>query len=274
MKRQVVAAVAALFTCSALLTASAFAMEEGKALELYTGQSVQASEASSQSTYESLKAQYLEQGVRDTIEQISEPDSLTVLVNKQYQLSPDYQPQDLRWRDNHRIRSEAATQLERLNQDMLDQIGQQVYIVSGYRSYNTQIRTFNYWVGQDGLETANFVSARPGHSEHQTGLAVDVFQRPGYVGSFTGMNFEQTEQYAWLLNHAHEYGFILRYGEDETDVTGYRYEPWHWRYVGVDVATQMYDDGIKAFEVWHWRQAQSEQPDFSDPALENIDAGT
>jgi len=122
--------------------------------------------------------------------------------------------------------------------------GQALAVTSSYRSYATQVTTYNYWVSISGKDGADTYSARPGYSEHQTGLALDVQTADGRSLS----NFAGTSQYQWLQAHAHEYGFIQRYVAGYESVTGYSAEEWHYRYVGVDVATDMRTKGIKTLE--------------------------
>ena len=108
-------------------------------------------------------------------------------------------------------------------------------IVSGFRSYSTQVATYNYWVSLDGVELADTYSARAGHSEHQSGLALDI-------GSIDD-SFGESKEGIWLTNNASKYGFILRYPKDKSNETGYKYEPWHFRYVGKDLASKLYNNG-------------------------------
>lgn len=115
--------------------------------------------------------------------------------------------------------------------------GLNIYISSGYRSYETQYAI--YWREYDayGFDYVEGSTARPGHSEHQTGLAFDL-------NTITD-DFKDTAEGIWCAEHAHEYGFILRYLEGETDVTGYMYEPWHFRYIGdVELCTDIYESGL------------------------------
>lgn len=116
--------------------------------------------------------------------------------------------------------------------------GLKVVANSTYRSYEDQEKTYNSIKGSKGLEYADKVAARPGHSEHETGLAIDISTLKNDI------DFEETEEFKWLQEHAHEYGFILRYPKDKEYLTGYDYESWHYRYVGVDVATKIKNENI------------------------------
>ncbi len=109
-------------------------------------------------------------------------------------------------------------------------------IISGFRSYAKQENTFNYWVSIDGYDRAATYSAKPGHSEHQTGLAMDI--------TSLNQSYGDTAEGKWLAAHCHEYGFIIRYPKGKTDITGYIYEPWHVRYLGESTAKLVHDSGL------------------------------
>lgn len=117
-----------------------------------------------------------------------------------------------------------------------------VYIrnLSAYRSYSRQSTIYNNYKNEHGLEWTDKWSARAGHSEHQTGLALDVTKK----GMSTFNGFEDTKEFTWISNNAHKFGFILRYPENKSHITGYSYEPWHYRYVGVDASTYIYENNI------------------------------
>lgn len=111
-----------------------------------------------------------------------------------------------------------------------------IYCSSGFRSYESQQYIYNNYVAMDGQAKADTYSARPGHSEHQTGLAIDCNI---IDDSFTG-----TPEAIWLENNCHKYGFIVRYPKGKEHITGYKYEPWHIRYIGVEKATAVYNSGL------------------------------
>ncbi len=113
--------------------------------------------------------------------------------------------------------------------------GLNIEIISGFRSYNKQNTLYNNYVARDGKVAADRYSARPGHSEHQTGMAVDI--------NSLYTSFENTAEGKWLSNNSYQYGFILRYPKDGESITGYMYEPWHFRYVGKELATKLYNNG-------------------------------
>ena len=114
--------------------------------------------------------------------------------------------------------------------------GLSIFIASGFRSYGSQTAIYWGYVAKRGMETADTFSARPGHSEHQTGLAMDLNSISDYFG--------ETAEGRWLAQHAHEYGFILRYPRGKSDITGYKYEPWHFRYIGKEMAAEVYESGL------------------------------
>ena len=114
--------------------------------------------------------------------------------------------------------------------------GLSLRVLSAYRTEDYQRNLYNNKVRTTGKINADNYSARPGSSEHQTGLAVDVCSTSG--------TFEYTAEFRWMQKHAHEYGFILRYPKGKEWITGYSYEPWHYRYVGADVATKIFEEGI------------------------------
>lgn len=176
--------------------------------------------------------------------------SLTVLVNKQNSLSEDYAPEDLvtinvptilENPEVNQLRKEAADALYAMFEEAKTE---DVYLHarSGYRSYNTQVHLFNNYVKNYGEEAAMKFSARPGHSEHQTGLVMDVSSQS--VDYKLTREFGETKEGIWLKENAHKFGFIIRYPEGKEEITGYIYEPWHIRYLGVDVATAVYESGL------------------------------
>ena len=114
--------------------------------------------------------------------------------------------------------------------------GYDMSIVSGFRSYEKQRQTFAYWASIDGEEVADTYSAQPGHSEHQTGLAMDI--------SSLSQSYGETPEGKWLAAHCWEYGFLLRYPKGSEPITGYIYEPWHVRYLGTSTAKLLHDSGL------------------------------
>ncbi|MFC0581906.1 M15 family metallopeptidase [Micrococcoides hystricis] len=174
---------------------------------------------------------------------------LEVLVNKRVPLQPaDYAPADLVAIGNgQQLRSAAAGAYQQLV-SAASAAGYQLSPSSAYRSYATQVETHNHWKNQYGAEYAEKISARPGHSEHQTGLAVDVMPASGQCR--LEQCFGQLPEGKWVAANAHRYGFIIRYPQGQDSVTGYSYEPWHLRYVGVETATAIKNSG-KTMEAYY-----------------------
>lgn len=177
---------------------------------------------------------------------ITTASSLTVVVTKRRPLDPlDYEPTNLvslgaiPGGAGAELRAEAADALARMYADAAD-AGAGFRVSSGYRSYAEQRAQYGQYVAQYGRAYADRISARPGHSEHQTGLTVDLHVTEDDRGSAV---FAQTAAGRWIAEHAHEYGFVESYPQGKESVTGYRWEPWHLRYVGVDVAAAMRDSG-------------------------------
>lgn len=181
---------------------------------------------------------------------VTNPDSIYVVVNKERFFPEGYEPTDLvepqvkfsfdEPHEKRQMRKEAATALEELFQ-LAEDDGITLNAVSGYRSAQRQTSLYNNYVQTKGEEYANKVSAKPGTSEHQSGLTIDV-SSPS-VGNQLEQVFGESEEGKWLAAHAHEAGFIIRYPEDGESITGYIYEPWHIRYVGKEAAAAIYEQG-------------------------------
>jgi zinc D-Ala-D-Ala carboxypeptidase len=187
---------------------------------------------------------------------VTDPTSILVLVNKTHRLPDGYRPPDLvepnvpfpfkEKLEKRLLRKVAADALEKMF-TAANSSGLHLYAQSGFRSYERQKAIFTSNTKRYGsADKANQVSAFPGESEHQTGLTMDV--------TCPKVNFDLIEPFGttaegrWLKEHAHEYGFIIRYPADKVAITGYTYEPWHIRYVGVNVATDIYNRGISLEE--------------------------
>lgn len=193
----------------------------------------------------------VDEGVQlDLEEDILNPESLAVLVNKSYYLTAEDAPTDL-------VLVEVKTVLESVEirqmrqvaadalKDMFDAAeadGIILHARSGYRSYQTQTQLFNNYVENNGEEAANRYSARPGQSEHQTGLSMDVTSESANYQLTEA--FGETEEGIWVKENADQFGFIIRYPEGKEDITGYIFEPWHLRYLGEDLAKDVYESGL------------------------------
>lgn len=182
----------------------------------------------------------MDQDFYSLIWEVADPASLTVLVNKHYTLPAGYVPELEavgKGYGSGSLRPEAA-QAFRAMADGARADGVSLRSVSAYRSYKTQQGTYGRYLKLYKQSTVDTFSARPGHSEHQTGLALDI-----NVAS-TKAHFENTAAFAWLKEHCAEYGFILRYDKGKEAITGYRFEPWHYRYVGVETAKAVMEQGL------------------------------
>lgn len=180
---------------------------------------------------------------------IQNPLNVLALVNKQYSLPDVYHPEDLT-RPNvpfsfgdidiekSYMRKEAADHLE-LMFEAAEKEGIEIFAVSGYRSYDRQTDVFQAKANEVGQAAAAVVVAVPGYSEHQTGLAMDISSRSVRLELIE--KFGETNEGKWLADNAHKFGFILRYPEGKDSITGYQYEPWHFRYVGVEAASLIFE---------------------------------
>jgi D-alanyl-D-alanine carboxypeptidase len=196
----------------------------------------------------------VDKGFYNDVTVVKDPDNICVLVNKNFALPSKYEPADLVSISGYRLRAEAAEHFLQMRADM-NSLGYKIHIMAAYRTYTTQAARHSNAVRSFGLASADRQFARAGHSEHQTGLAVDIVQRTN-IQFMTQAQFEKTKEFAWLTENAHNYGFILRYPREYRDIHGYIFEPWHWRYVGVDIATTMYNEGITIFEEYYgWNLA-------------------
>ena len=174
----------------------------------------------------------------------------TILVNKYNYLTEDYVPENLQTVDKKY--SSKTLQLVDYAKEAFEELSEAaskenytVLAMSSYRSYQYQYNLYNRYVSTDGVEAADTYSARPGYSEHQTGLAVDV-----YNGKEDFTNFEKTKEYNWMQDNAYKFGFILRFPKNKVLETGYQYESWHYRYVGKEIAKYIHDNNL-CFEEYY-----------------------
>ena len=185
-------------------------------------------------------------------EDVNTTENFLILVNKEHEVPKDYVPKDLvevnvRFSPGTAIQQKmmqktAAEALEALF-DQAQNEGIKLYGVSGYRSYDYQKMLYDRKVSAVGETEANKYVARPGQSEHHTGLAMDVTNGEGESNLLT-VSFAETEEGQWLKENAHKFGFIIRYPEGKEHITGYNYEPWHLRYVGKEAAQIIKSRGL------------------------------
>lgn len=170
--------------------------------------------------------------------------NLLIVANKKNPLAQGYEPSDLRIvncdtnYDGWYLRDEAASAIESMFDAAAAQ-GVTLICKSGYRSAEYQSSLYNNYVNMYGSYEADRISSRPGYSDHQTGLAMDIGDHD--LATVFTTDMEYTIEGQWLYEHAHEFGFILRYPKGKEDITGYSFEPWHYRYVGITAATEMYN---------------------------------
>ncbi|WP_243354461.1 M15 family metallopeptidase [Bacillus litorisediminis] len=197
-----------------------------------------------------------------SIPTVANPTAITVMVNKSFKLPDSYRPADLvrpnvafvfgnQQLEKALLREEAARALESLFAQAKKE-GITLLAASGYRSYETQNVLFENEVKQVGYEKASMAVAYPGTSEHQTGLAMDI--------TAASVNYILTEEFGnkpegkWLANNAHKFGFILRYPLGKESITGYQYEPWHFRYVGTEMAAEIFQNKLTLEEYFKQKQ--------------------
>lgn len=181
-----------------------------------------------------------------TILKTNTKEKYQMIVNKYYLLTKDYNPENLvkiptkyAWGDDNYI-------IKDVYEAFLDmwkaasKEGYYLMVNSAYRTYEYQEQLYNDYKENYGLKYAENYAARPGASEHQTGMALDIFEKD-HTSSKT---FKDTEVYTWLKDNSYKYGFILRYPEGKENITGYSFESWHYRYVGIDTAKEIYQKNI------------------------------
>ena len=180
-----------------------------------------------------------------------------LLANKFNYLDSNYIPNNLELLDNSYAKSgiylvkDAKDELEKMIMKARED-GMNIRVISAYRSYSYQENLYNNYVKSDGVKMADTYSARAGYSEHQTGLVVDVTRA---FDNFN--NFENTNEYNWMLENAHNYGFILRYPKDKENITTYSFEAWHYRYVGIELAKKIKASSL-TFDEYYVRYLESD----------------
>lgn len=201
----------------------------------------------------------------------------TMLVNKTYYLSDTYTPDPLvdlsTWyaATGRQLQQEAADALASLC-DAGRAVGVTFYAASAYRDYQSQSTIYNSYISSMGQEAADAASARPGYSEHQTGLAVDL----AASNEDDHAEFKDTNAFIWVSSNCYTYGWILRFPEGKETITGYEYEPWHYRYLGVDLATKVAASGMTYDEYWclYLKPWDNEANKPSDAILNALDSSS
>lgn len=189
---------------------------------------------------------------KDNVMELTNPSIETALVNRKRALPQSYVPDlveipaDYAVSEGYRATQATSMALQSLIDAMYDEVGLWMFVTSSYRNYDLQEELYTNYVAQHGQEEADRMSARPGTSEHQTGLVIDVVT-PGGVMDL----FKDTEQSKWVNDNAHRFGFIIRYPEGKESITGYMPEAWHLRYVGEEVAEKVYQSGVTYDEWYH-----------------------
>lgn len=174
--------------------------------------------------------------------------SPTMIVNKYYLLNEEYVPDNLmiiptthswgEYGSNQATKETLEAFINMANAAKAENIN--LMVNSSYRNYAEQERVYKLYEDNYGKEYADSIAARPGHSEHQSGYALDIFS----TDSTSQKTFSQSSAYDWLKNNCYKYGFIIRYPEGKENITGFNFEAWHYRYVGVDIATYINDNDI------------------------------
>lgn len=183
-------------------------------------------------TQKAPSGEVIDKGVTSKGFKITEKDGITyidgiMVVNKTYSLPSDYGP--------GKLTADCQAAFNEMQQSAAED-GCTLYVSSGFRSYSLQKSLYERYCARDGKAAADRYSARPGNSEHQTGYAIDL--------NTIAYSFANTAEGKWVAANCYKYGFILRYPEDKETQTGYRYEPWHIRYVGISLATDIYNSGL------------------------------
>lgn len=181
--------------------------------------------------------------------EISDPDDIDVLVNKYYSIPENYVPElvEAESSSQEKIRPEVNDPWNQMRQDCEDATGYTLYLCDGYRTFEEQAALFERSTARNGIAYCCSKNALEGRSEHNLGLALDISTTDVCEIS---SGFADTTAGAWVSEHCFEYGFIMRYTKDKTMITGYAYEPWHYRYVGIDLAKELYDNNLSLEEYY------------------------
>ncbi len=184
-----------------------------------------------------------------------------ILVNKEHPLDKTYIPSNLidtksKYKKNILLDQKVLINFQHMKNDM-QSLGYYIDIMSGYRDYNYQEKIYNKSLYQKGYTYTVRSIAKPGSSEHQTGLAIDIcIYKDNKV--YIEHQIINTKELDFLKKNSHKYGFILRYPEEKENITGYNYEPWHYRYVGIELANYLHKNGLTLEEYYQQTQEEKE----------------
>ena len=191
----------------------------------------------------------------DLLKKSSFDSEMLLLPNKKYSLDKDYIPEDLESLDGKKLSPKTNIKIRKNTLEALIEMKKaaqlqncNLQVISAFRSYNTQHNVFMHWVKEFGMTEAQRISARPGTSQHQLGTAIDF--------NLLDESFADYPEGIWLKNNAYKYGFILSFPRGMEYFTGYRYEPWHYRYVGKEAALLIknyFNDNLELFLQWYWK---------------------
>lgn len=195
-------------------------------------------------------------------EDYTQPSSIWMLVNKQRSISLDFVPPLLKM-PNVATRNDKSDEERSIRSDIIPAIdklfeaaatyGHSLLIGSAYRSAALQKHYFDHYAQVAGEAAANKYSAHPGESEHQTGLSIDITSTS--LACYLDECFADTADGKWIADNAYKYGFILRYPKGKETITGYQFEPWHYRYVSIDLATALHESNLTLDEAWPYLEA-------------------
>ncbi|MGL4589639.1 MAG: M15 family metallopeptidase [Mycoplasmatales bacterium] len=231
-------------------------LKQGKELETEHQTELEYKQANNQ-TEETNKQKYTAPAAYTEVKESTCPSSTSVLVNKQYSLPSNYRPASIVYPDLP-VSSFSSNSVHTVSEVIVpaltelfagaEQAGYPLVVYSGFRPYEMQTSLYNSYVASEGQVNADRFSARPGFSEHQTGITLDVMTKE--LDSVELEDMTGTPAAKWLEDNSYKFGFIIRYASDKEDVTLYKHEAWHLRYVGVEQATQMYNEHLSLEEYY------------------------
>ncbi len=210
---------------------------------------------------------------------VTDPSDITFIVNREHPLPDKYEPDDLVYikhaassskEDKYMLRAVAAEAFDAMCDDASANSGLNIVGVSGFRSFERQYNLYANYLITNGISHTNYYSAQPGTSEHQSGLAIDISCRS--CGYDLVNSFARSAEGKWVSENAWRYGFILRYAENTSNITGYAYEPWHIRYVGIPLASFLYTNKLTLEEYYGCPSNESREYLDKTPLIDTSDA--